>query len=80
MLGKKKKKSQITTRHQRRYQKAKSTIYSYKTFKSIFSSKHISEKFKESVFAKYLESIFMYNSELWMLTQTLKNSIDVFQR
>ena len=51
------------------------TIDSYMTFESIFSSKHVSEKVKIRVFAKYIESIFMYNSELWTLTQTLENSI-----
>ena len=56
------------------------TIDLYKTFESIFSSKHVSEKVKVRVFATYIQSIFMYNSELWTLTQTLKDSIDVFQR
>ena len=51
------------------------TIDPYKTFESIFSSKHVSEKAKIRIFAKYIESIVMYNSELWTLTQTLENSI-----
>ena len=27
-----------------------------------------------------MESIFLYNSEIWALTKTLENDIDVFQR
>ena len=53
---------------------------SYNTFKSIFSSKHASEKVKIRVFSTYIQNIFMCNSELWTLTQTLENSIDVFQK
>ena len=56
------------------------TTDSYKTSESIFSSKHVSEKAKIRVFATYIKSIFMYNSELSTLTQTLENSIVVFQR
>ena len=56
------------------------TIDSYKTCESIFSSKHASKKVKIRVFATYIQSIFMYNSGLWTLAQTLENSIDVFQR
>ncbi len=28
----------------------------------------------------YIASIFLYNSELWTLTETLQNSIDSFHR
>ena len=55
-------------------------IYTYKTFESILSSKHVSEKVKIEIFATYIKSVFMYNSELWTLTQTMGNSMDVFQR
>ena len=55
-------------------------IDSYKTFESIFSGKHVSEKVKIRVFAICIQNIFMYNSELWTLTLILENSIDMFQR
>ena len=72
--------SRINTRHWRRYQKTKRAINSYKKFESTFSSKHVSDKIKIRVFTTYTQSIFMYNLELWTLTRTLENSIDVFQR
>ena len=56
------------------------TINLYKTCESIFSSKHVSKKVNIRVFATYIQSIFMYNSKLWTLTQTLENSIYIFQR
>ena len=39
-------------------------IDSYKTFESIFSGKHVSEKVKIRVFAICIQNIFMYNSDL----------------
>lgn len=71
--------SRINTRHWRRYQKPKRTINSYKKFESTFSSQHVSVKIKIRVFTTYTQSIFMYNLELWTLTRSLENSIDVFQ-
>ena len=35
---------------------------------------------KLRVFKGYVESIFLYNSELWTLTRKLENTIDTFQR
>ena len=55
-------------------------IDSYKTFESIFSGKHVSEKVKIRVLAICIQNIFMYNSELWTLTLILENSIDMFER
>ncbi len=32
------------------------------------------------LFNSHLQSIFLYNSELWTLTKNLENTVDVFQR
>ena len=32
------------------------------------------------LFNTYVKSIFMYNSELWLLTKKMENEVDVFQR
>ena len=52
----------------------------FKTMETIFRSKKISEKIRICVFITYLESVFLYNSELWTLTSTLGKQIDSFQR
>ena len=71
--------SRVTTWHRRSHQKAKRTFnWFLKTFASILSSKYFNEKVKTRVFATYIQSIFMYTSELQ--TETLGNSMDVFQR
>ena len=53
----------------------------FKTMENILlRSKKISEKIRICVFKTYLESVFLYNSELWTLTSTLDKQIDSFQR
>ena len=54
--------------------------YSYSTLKPILSEKECKTDIKLSIFNALIESIFLYNSEIWSLTQTLENEIDVFQR
>ena len=54
--------------------------YSYSTLKPILSQKECKTDIKLSIFNALIESIFLYNSEIWSLTQTLENDIDVFQR
>ena len=51
-----------------------------KTLEPIFRSRNISEKTKIRIFEAYVNSIFLYNCELWTLTTTLEKNIDSFQR
>ena len=53
--------------------------FSYSTLKPILSEKECKTDIKLSIFNALIESIFLYNSEIWFLTQTLENEIDVFQ-
>ena len=55
-------------------------IDSYKTLEKIFKSRTISEKTKIKVFQAYINSVFLYHSELWILTNKLEKKIDSFQR
>ena len=48
--------------------------------KYIFHSKRLPMRVKIKAFNVYLESIFLYNSELWTTTNTLNNKIDAFHR
>ena len=48
--------------------------------KYIFDNKRIHTTMKLRVFNAYVASIYLYNSELWTITKTLKNNIDSFQR
>ena len=54
--------------------------YSYSTLQPILSQKECNTDIKLSIFNALIESIFLYNSEIWSLTQALENDIDVFQR
>ena len=45
-----------------------------------FRSKKISIKHKIRIFNTYVETIFLYNSELWTLNKTLEKTIDSFHR
>ena len=55
-------------------------IDSLKALKHIFDSRHVSEAVRLRVFKAYIESIFLYNSVLWILTKSLEDKIDSFQR
>ena len=55
-------------------------IDSMKTLENIFNSKYVSEVIRLRIFKAYVESIFLYNSELWTLTKTLEDKIGSFQR
>ena len=50
----------------------------YHALESILKSKLVSEPVRIRIFRAYIESIFLYNSELWTLTNTLERSIDSF--
>ena len=59
----------------------KSTVRCFQNNGNILiRSKKISEKIRIRVFKTYLESVFLYNSELCTLTSTLDKQIDSFQR
>ena len=48
--------------------------------KHIVENQHISTDITLRIFNAYVSSIFLYNSELWTITQALNHEIDVFQR
>ena len=50
------------------------------TYKDILYKNKNSVKTKLRVFQAYISSIFLYNSEVWTLTEKLNHTIDVFQR
>ena len=52
----------------------------YNQLKQIFESKKVQIPTKVRLLKSHIESIFLYNSELWTLTKKLENTINVFQR
>ena len=56
------------------------TLDSLKAFDYIFNSKRIGLDLKIRTFNTFSASIFLYNSELWTLTETQENEIDSFHR
>ena len=54
-------------------------LNSLQHFEHIYKSKRISIKVKIRTFNTYTPSIFLFNFELWTLTETLQDSIDFFQ-
>ena len=56
------------------------TIDSMKSFQEIYKSKRIRIPLKVRKFNAYSASVFLHNSELWTLTDTLEKQIDSFQR
>ena len=52
----------------------------YHALEFILKSKLVSEPVRIRIFRAYFESIFLYNSELWTLMNTLERSIDSFHR
>ena len=57
-------------------------IDTFNNFKHIMESKKVSTKTKMRIYDReaFVNSIFLYNSELWTLMKTLAHKIDVFQR
>ena len=51
-----------------------------KTYEDIYKSKRINISLKVRMFLAYSASVFLYNSELWALSETLEKQIDAFQR
>jgi len=62
----------------RRKQLANNAFSKYKL--TLLTSKLLSTNVKLRIFNCYIESIFFYNSELWGLTSTQENEIDILQR
>ena len=56
------------------------SLTTFNTLENVFHSRNVSEKMKLRVFNIYIESIFMYNSELWTITKNIEESIDSFHR
>ena len=56
------------------------TNLAYSSVKTIFQNKNTTACAKLIIFNSLLQSIFMYNSELWALNKSLENKIDTFQR
>ena len=52
----------------------------YSNLKDIFKSKRVSESVKLRFMNALIESIFLYNCEVWTLDANLERRIDVFQR
>jgi hypothetical protein len=55
-------------------------IDAFNNFRHIMTSNKISTETKMKIFQAFVNSIFLYNSELWTLTKALEFKIDVFQR
>ena len=56
------------------------TINTMKQLKSLFQNNRLSEEMKLRTFQAYVNSIFLYNSELWTMTEKTTHSIDAFHR
>ena len=48
--------------------------------KNVFASKNVTTETKFRLLQALVESIFLYNCELWTLTQSLEDQIDIIQR
>ena len=55
-------------------------IDAFKTLNKNVDSRKISNAVKIRTFKSYVASVFLYNSELWTLTQKLENTVNTFQR
>ena len=55
-------------------------IATYNKMKNIIENRKTSIPTKKRIFKCYIESILLYNSELWTMTKKLNDEIDVFQR
>lgn len=52
----------------------------YNKLKDVFESKKVSLATKVRLLKSHVQSIFLYNSEIWTVTKKLESEIDVFQR
>ena len=56
------------------------TLNALTNLKEIFQHKRLSVTTKVRAFEAYISPIFLYNSELWTVSVTIKNQIDSFHR
>ena len=56
------------------------SLNALRNLKGIFHHKRLSIKTKIRAFEAYITPVFLYNSELWTLTDTMKNQIDSYHR
>jgi len=56
------------------------TNIAYSSLKPTFNSKRVSEEVKLRIFSALLQSIFLYNCEVWGLTTAQEKKIDTYQR
>ena len=54
-------------------------IATHNKLKNILENKSISMQTEIKILKFYMESVFLYNSELWTLTKLLVKEIDIFQ-
>ena len=55
-------------------------MMAYNKLKFILDSKKTSTLLKMRIFSSFIASIFLYNSELWIMNKKIEHKIDVFQR
>jgi hypothetical protein len=55
-------------------------IAAYNKLNHVFKNKKVTLKNKLRIFNAYVESIYLYNSELWTVTKAIEEEIDIFQR
>ncbi len=55
-------------------------IATYNKMKHIIENKKTSRITIKRIFKTYIESVLLYNSELWSMNRKLEDDIDVFQR
>ena len=55
-------------------------LNAYNKMKHLIESKKLTLKMRLRIFRTYVETIFLYNCELWTLTKDLESDIDVFHR
>ena len=71
--------SYIITKTDINNRKAKA-MYALKSNNKYFKSDKISNKLKIRIFECYVSSAFLYNSEIWSLTETQEKQIDAYHR
>ena len=72
--------SKLGTEEDYRNRKTFLTNIAYNSVKTIFQNKNTTASAKLIIFNSLLESIFIYNSELWAVNKSLEYKIDTFQR
>ncbi len=56
------------------------TLVAFTSLKHMFESRKATLEVKIRTFRSHIQSIFLYNSQLWTFTKILDNTVDVFQR